>query len=934
MEEKELTSHNKQLSRWIWLGCLLVVIAASLHSSNRKVGGGDTWVAMACGRYQLGPWAAKQSDRTWQMRILDKFGIHITQQDPFSAKSRPYKPESRSLSSLWNRLWGSFRNSKDYNPSFDDVGWVNQNWLTHVLFYKMKTFWGEQGPGALKGEILIVFYKFLQAILTGLFAYWAGRAMGAHPLLAGAAVSFGMLLSRSYIDLRPNVSTILFAAIMIYLLSMWKKGYIRALFWMIPVTIIWSNVHGGFIYAIMIFVFVAGAHLIQNYLKKAAYIFLLGAFAIWAYLLIKGAIGLDDGNDVWKIAGFLAGVTLLGISLLTLIKYEVITGESFVRVGNKKILYLLWGAFIVTVIPGIFSPFGWENLIHPLIIIIGNEGDIWRNVIEWKPIWNKSGFGNAGPYIIFLVLLALTFISWWILYLRKPVFQGLHKKRQRRVKSEGPWPQIDLAHLVIMAITVAMSIKSRRFIFLGGVVLAPFLASMLQDIIDMIRILRAQKAGKALELVPMSRPQAFLGAGVSVIAVLIISTVFILAMWDTYYRPTLLGEDYTVFRRMVGIQDQPVRAMKFMDRNKIKGVVFNEWTNGGYVAFGQQPNAENGAPSSKVYIDGRAQAAYNVDHFTHWQKLRISMPKPNPASYKMFNQILKKYKLSSKDPDLYDKLIKKSLKDRDLYKNLILLARNGISELDLTFRRMKLKQLIQSFKLKSDDPQLYDKIIDQTRNHPNPKMFAGLVAYSASEPKLYNRILEKEGISIVLLSLTKPTVQLIIRTLQMAGNWLPVFVDDRNILLLNSKNRNHLKLFKEFMEEKLLYPDDFSKNFSLGYYFCQTNNPVNKARGLQCLMKIKTERYIPRVYSLIFQTGRALQKSDELISYFSQQRKFHKELIDSGQRLRGLEHCSALRDICRKLKQLQKTDKYDDEMRHYEILQGKLKQDYEEGLFW
>ena len=80
IEQPELAEGGKR-SRWIWLGWMLLVIAACLHSANRPIGGGDTWVAMANGRYTVGPWAMEDEGRTWQMRVLDKFGVHLTKKD-------------------------------------------------------------------------------------------------------------------------------------------------------------------------------------------------------------------------------------------------------------------------------------------------------------------------------------------------------------------------------------------------------------------------------------------------------------------------------------------------------------------------------------------------------------------------------------------------------------------------------------------------------------------------------------------------------------------------------------------------------------------------------------------------------------------------------------------------------------------------------------
>ena len=127
-----------------WLGCVLLVIAAALHSADRSIGGGDTWVAMANGRYTCaGDWAMEDEGRTWQMKVLDVFGIHMTKKDYMGARTREYVPGDHQK-----------------------FGWLNQNWLTHVTFYKMREAWGENA---------LLVYKFAQAILTALFAYWAAR---------------------------------------------------------------------------------------------------------------------------------------------------------------------------------------------------------------------------------------------------------------------------------------------------------------------------------------------------------------------------------------------------------------------------------------------------------------------------------------------------------------------------------------------------------------------------------------------------------------------------------------------------------------------------------------------------------------------------------------------------------------------------------------
>ncbi len=619
---------KKRGSALMWLGCLLLVIAASLHSADKPIGGGDTWVAMACGRYTLGAWALEQEGRTVQMKLLDLFGIHMTKRDPFGANSRPYIPEDST---------GRY------------FGWVNQNWLTHVVFYRMKTWWGENS---------IVVYKFLQAVLTGLLAYWAGRVMGAHPILAAGAAAFGMLLSRSFIDLRPNQSSILFAAALILILAYWRQGKVRALYALLPVLILWSNVHGGFIYAIMIMMIVLASYAIHHYLGRSTYVFLILGFIVAAFMLLSGAGGLGEELDKiadnveklqlagraqdaqtlneqlteikdnyapWRVAGYLSAIVSLAIAVGVGLRMKRLGGNVIYRPKRRSLVMLAGAAGATWLVPAIFSPFGLENLLHPLVVAAGKEGQKWRSVIEWRPIWDGLGFGNEGPYCYFLTIGALLFVLWWVLYLLKPtsaVDETSHRSRKTDSQPDDcPWPQIDLAYIGIMGITLIMSIKSRRFIFLGGVVLAPFIAKIAQDIINMVRVLMRARQKKELVLNPMGPKLKSALALTSLVGTALIGWVFANGINEIYYKPAYDGYKLSMFRRMVGITAQPVEAIRFFDLNHLQGTVFNGWVNGGFIAFGQHPN-EKGEPACKAYIDGRAQAAYELSHFEHWQNLK------------------------------------------------------------------------------------------------------------------------------------------------------------------------------------------------------------------------------------------------------------------------------------------------------------------------
>jgi len=830
----------------LWTGCLLMVIAAALHSANKPIGGGDTWVAMACGRYTLGSWALEHPYRTWQMKLLDKFGIHVTWHDPFSATSRRYVPHSPK-----------------------DVGWVNQNWLTHVVFYKMKTIWGENS---------IVVYKFVQAVLTALFAYWAARVLKVHPLLAGTAIAFGILLSRSFVDLRPNVSTILFAAIMILLLCHWKNHHYWALAWMIPVMIIWANVHGGFIYAIIIFGIMAAGHLVSRILAL-----------IWPY--------------------------------------------QFVKIPWRGYVLLLVAALAVIAIPAIFSPFGWENLAHPFIIATGSDGKIWRDVIEWRPIWDTKGFGNATPYVIFLCILGIVLLLWWSLFFCRPRLSHLHRRHRRKAEADISWPRIDLAQLAIMAVTVAMSVKSRRFIFLGGVVLAPFLAQMTQEIINMARTLRRHKQQISLKLASASKTLVFSGAAFALVASGVMSTIFAWAMRNIYYRPPYDGKNSTVFRRMVGINAQPVQAMKFFKANKIKGIVFNEWTNGGYIPFGQKPKLHTGEPPCKVYIDGRAQAAYHVSHFMHWMNLRVNLPKTSRKNQKRILKIAQSLNISSDDASLYDKLLDKAQKDRKLHNQLIHLAR-GEPNLYAKLRQLELELLIKKLRLNPNDPHLYDKLIKRSQN--NTPLYNQLARLSAGTPKLFDHLLKREEISAALLSLKKSKGLFAI--FRRTANWVLVYIDDKNAIFLRKDAPvNHELLQKH--PHQWDFPDEFSRNYTLGYNLCLSSKPKLQREGMKLLISVK--RFIPAVHDHIYNMAVQLRQYKEIYNYFHDQQKIYKTKVDNYEEFGRLLNIKALISACNKLLRLsnivnkpQEQQKYRKEIKHYMTILEKIGNEVKEGWLW
>jgi len=81
-----------------------------------------------------------------------------------------------------------------------------------------------------------------------------------------------------------------------------------------------------------------------------------------------------------------------------------------------------------------------------------------------------------------------------------------------------------------------------------------------------------------------------------------------------------------VFMRMTASDAKPFYATKFIKDNKLSGKMFNYWTEGGFVAWGQEPDPKTGKTPLQLFMDGRAQAAYNRPAFDTWTLIMSGGP--------------------------------------------------------------------------------------------------------------------------------------------------------------------------------------------------------------------------------------------------------------------------------------------------------------------
>jgi hypothetical protein len=219
----------------------------------------------------------------------------------------------------------------------------------------------------------------------------------------------------------------------------------------------------------------------------------------------------------------------------------------------------------------------------------------------------------------------LVSIAFWLAfpYLKEALGRAQEGSNKEKAKEpEGgiyQLPRIDLAIITIAALTIYMAMRSRRFIPIAAIAACPIAAMFIDQIVRAISASRNFYAHNRLAVSPMPRKlqSSFIVTGAAAV-------VFFGSWWGLKFKQVYLDpwpsdpKLSSVFMRMTASDAKPFYAMKFIRDNKLKGKMFNYWTEGGFIAWGQEPDPNSGKTPLQLFMDGRAQAAYDIKTFDIW----------------------------------------------------------------------------------------------------------------------------------------------------------------------------------------------------------------------------------------------------------------------------------------------------------------------------
>lgn len=249
MAETIETRSREAFSGWpIIIGWLAMIIFA-FHTCTHMVGAGDTWVALACGRHFI----------NHGVNTVEPFSANSHKAGPTAEDIKEWPPAAKYIADKVG-----LKTVQYWHPT----GWVNQNWLTHEIFYWL-THLSPVADAKNNSFNTLVYWKFAVYIITVICVYYIGRILGANPALAAMFACFAMFIGRSFIDIRPAGFSNMLVAVYILVLTLTTYRNYLYIWLIVPLAVFWCNLHGGYIYLFIMLVPFFLLHLFTILSKKA-----------------------------------------------------------------------------------------------------------------------------------------------------------------------------------------------------------------------------------------------------------------------------------------------------------------------------------------------------------------------------------------------------------------------------------------------------------------------------------------------------------------------------------------------------------------------------------------------------------------------------------------------------------------------------------------
>jgi hypothetical protein len=263
--------------------------------------------------------------------------------------------------------------------------WVNHSWLAQILLaflYQKLSFYG------------LMFYVVLLSMLTfGLLFF----LLEGHPFVKAMLIIFGSAVVSTIWSPRPQLFTLFFLCLLVFVVTRFREGKVRRLWWIPLLFTLWGNLHGGYFTGILFLGFTLMGMLydrvfdpgsIASFKEKFWHLLIVTLLSIPALLINP------NGIQILKVPFATVGVSILRDFIdewaspdfhqpLQLIFLAIFLGTMFLMAINKNrksaaVLIPLFGFSLLA--------FYAKRNIAPLMIVLlpalAVELNVWLNALR------------------------------------------------------------------------------------------------------------------------------------------------------------------------------------------------------------------------------------------------------------------------------------------------------------------------------------------------------------------------------------------------------------------------------------------------------------------------------------------------------------------------------------------------------------------------
>lgn len=177
------------------------------------------------------------------------------------------------------------------------------NWLADVIFYKVYTAWDFKGIIILRALVLITLMSVVFLTI---------RKQGISDLLSLLLTTGVFAVTKDFLGERPQLFTFLSFAVVLYLLEDFRMHRSRKIFLVLPIVLVLSNMHPGFIVCILLVsLYLAGEILSSLFYKDGRKRKIGNLAALWGLSFVFAAFnpaGLDVFGELFGLGKITRGV--------------------------------------------------------------------------------------------------------------------------------------------------------------------------------------------------------------------------------------------------------------------------------------------------------------------------------------------------------------------------------------------------------------------------------------------------------------------------------------------------------------------------------------------------------------------------------------------------------------------------------------------------